>query len=182
MGRGNRNSEGQEERPRRRRREEPQETEENAAMDASQPGEPEEESNYAEDVAIDPHFLDAEFLNQASLFSKYARLESRAKRDEALAKRHRDVVKAQRELAIRADPEKFGLTKVTEPTIKAALALDPEVQEAVRARDDAAYEVNMMIAAVRSFDHRKTALENLVRLHGQEYFSNPNEPIAGVAV
>ena len=27
-----------------------------------------------------------------------------------------------------------------------------------------------------AFNHRKSTLENLVRLHGQEYFSTPNEP------
>ena len=40
----------------------------------------------------------------------------------------------------------------------------------------AQYELEVMGAAVRALDQKKSALENLVRLQGQNYFAGPSVP------
>ena len=41
---------------------------------------------------------------------------------------------------------------------------------------NAKYEVDVAQAAVVAMSQRKDALENLVRLHGQQYFAGPKVP------
>jgi hypothetical protein len=38
------------------------------------------------------------------------------------------------------------------------------------------YEAEVLQGAVNAVDHRKDALENLVRLHGLQYFAGPKVP------
>jgi len=92
------------------------------------------------------------------------------------AKERLDFVRAKLDAEIRNDPEKFGITKLTESAIQATIILQPEYQEAARAYNDAKYEYEVSQAAVRAIDQRKTALENLVKLLSVSYFAGPKTP------
>lgn len=137
---------------------------------------------YEDDIIIDETglSLDLEWIEQPRLMGKYCSLAAEAHRQMELAKERLDFVYATLERGIRMDPEAYevvpGPRGITEDAIKSAIQIQDEYQEAVRAHIDAKYEYDVANGAVRAFDHRKSSLENLVRLHGQEYFAGPATP------
>ena len=132
--------------------------------------------NYEQDITIDDSALDIEWLEQPRLFMKYARHSAEASRDLDKAKENLDIVKAEIDLKIRSNPEKYGLEKVTETAIQNTILTNKQYQETNQAMLDARYEAEMAKGAVRAMEQRKDALENLVRLHGQQYFAGPKVP------
>ena len=133
---------------------------------------------YSDDINIDEESLDVEWLGHARLMMKYCRKAAEAHREMDLAKERLDLARATLDQAIRTDPKAYGVTaeKVTEASINAAILMHADYQAASTAYIDAKFENNVAADAVRAFDHRKSALENLVRLHGQQYFAGPSVP------
>lgn len=134
--------------------------------------------DFKEDIKIDPSILDVEWLMQPQLFMKYAEALATAEKRVDRAKEVLDITKAELDSAVRSDPEPYTMSdkKPTEGQISNIIAQQPEFKEKLKAFNDARSEVRILIAAVRAFDQRKVALENLVRLHGQSYFAGPLEP------
>lgn len=132
--------------------------------------------NYEQDMQIDPSALDIEWLGQPSLTMKYAQNAAQTKREEACAKERLDIVRAQLDNEIRSNPESFGLAKATEASIQSAILLQKEYQEASKEYIDAKYESDLARYAASAISDRKEALENLVRLHGMQYFAGPTIP------
>lgn len=130
-------------------------------------------SNYDKDLEIDPNNLDQEWLLQPRLFMNYSAELTDARRDSAFIAEKLEVTKAEADKRVRLQ---FVDQKVTVDQIRAAVQQDVEVQKIARDAIEAEHKVNMLQAAVRSFDQRKDALENLVRLHGQNYFAGPTVP------
>jgi len=122
---------------------------------------------------IDLTRLDEEWIGQPKLFFKYASELVDAKRQVEEAKAELDVNKAKLDQAIRNNPEGFGLIKITESSISNAIILQPEYQEALKSITKSKYKADLIQAAVSALDHRKSALERLVSLHGQNYFATP---------
>lgn len=136
----------------------------------------EREFNYEEELSINPDALDVEWLAQPSLFMKYAEAASEARHAMDEAKENVDLVKAEVDREIRQDPGAFGLEKTTEGSISAAVLCHERYQEAIEKYNQSRFQNDLLMNAVRAFDQRKVALENLVKLHGQSYFSGPSEP------
>jgi len=132
--------------------------------------------DYEKDIVIDESALDVEWLEQPRLFLRYCRKEHEARRDMDYAKERLDVVRAKLDKKMRADPDKYDITRISEGAITNTVLLQPSYEEASTKYIEAKYEYGMSIAAVRAFDQRKTALENLARLHGQQYFAGPRLP------
>jgi hypothetical protein len=134
--------------------------------------------SYGDDINIDEDGLDVEWINHSRLMMKYCRKAAEAHRDMDLAKERLDLARATLDQAIRSDPKAYGITaeKPTEASINAAILMNVDYQTASTAYIDAKFENNVANDAVRAFDHRKSALENLVRLHGQSYFAGPAIP------
>jgi hypothetical protein len=132
--------------------------------------------NYEKDIEIDENSLDIEWLNQPSLMLKYTRHSARMRMELDLAKQNLDIAKAESDKAIRGNPEKYGIEKVTEAVIANAILIHPKYQQAYTDYLTAKFEVDMAQGAVGAFEQRKSALENLVRLHGQQYFAGPKIP------
>jgi len=138
---------------------------------------PNEELNYEQDLDIDPDALDVEWLRQPRLFMKWAELYAEAKAAEKEAKQNMEVVDAQMSTVVRLNPEEhLGELKVTETSIANAVKLTPECDKARKIYVKAVYRAELLKNAVAAFDQRKTALEELVKLHGQNYFSGPSVP------
>jgi hypothetical protein len=135
-----------------------------------------QDTDYESDIEIDEASLDLEWLDQPKRMMRYCRLSAEANREADLAKERLDVVKARLVLAVRSNPEKFGLAKATNEAVESAVLATEEYEEASQAFVQARYEASVALGAVRSFDHRKTALENLVRLHAAQYFAGPSVP------
>jgi len=132
--------------------------------------------NYERDVSIDETALDVEWLQQADLMYKYARYQAETKKAVDEAKEMLEFIRAKLEMDIRANPENYGLSKVTESAIASSILLQPEYQESSKKYIEAKYENDVATAAVRAIDQKKTALENLVKLLGVSYFAGPSAP------
>lgn len=129
---------------------------------------------YKDDVKIDINNLDVELLRQAGLFQFWGRREADVlyKKDqigETLSK-----CKARIELDIRANPTKYKYDgKPTEGAIHSLLILQPEVEEATEAFLKSKYKAKVLGIAVKSFEHKKKALEKLVDLYINGYWASP---------
>lgn len=122
---------------------------------------------------IDQNLLDEEWIRQPQLYFEYAKRLADARRDHDQQKAALDVVVAELDKAIREDPEKFGIEKVSETAIKLAIVGRKKHKAAVQAVADAKHAVDVLQAVVNALDHRKRALENLVDLWAANYFSTP---------
>lgn len=134
--------------------------------------------NYEEDVAIDESSLDLEWLNQPSLMMKYGQHRASLQRDLDLAEENIKVIRSELIKKANTNPDKYlGVgVKPTAPVVEAFFRNNSRHKEAKQAYIDLQYEVNMAWIATNSIDARKVALENLVKLHGQQYFAGPRVP------
>lgn len=135
-----------------------------------------EKAGWEGDVAIDPDALDVEWVRQAALFGKYSKLQAIARDKADRLKERLDVFDAEFGLKIRQAPHIYGLDKVTEGSVQATILTATKHQELAAQLADARFELDVISGAVRALDHKKAALENLVRLQGQNYFAGPSAP------
>jgi len=134
------------------------------------------QSDYKQDVEIDEQALDVEWLDQAKLVMKYSRIQAEAERAYKQAKSDLEMVEAELTQEISSNPDAFDLAKTTNKAIESALVQQPGYIEAKEDKLEAKYEYDMAQAAVNAMYSKKSALENLVKLHGQKYFAGPKEP------
>lgn len=132
--------------------------------------------NYENDITIDESSLDVEWLEQPQLMIRYAIKAAEARLERDLAKERLDVVKAELDKEIRMNPEKFEIAKVTETAIQAAILTNSRYKEASEQYIQLRYEAEVLQSAVNAIEHRKSALENLVKLYGSQYFAGPKMP------
>lgn len=134
--------------------------------------------NYERDMEIDESALDVEWLEQPNLVMRYSRNEAETERRKDLAKESLDLVRAKLDKDIRINPELFGLgdLKITETVVSNAIISHEDYKEAYKEYLDANYEYTLAKNAMKAVVQRKDALENLVRLHGQNYFAGPKVP------
>lgn len=128
---------------------------------------------------IDSANLDEEWMMQPKVFLKYSLKSAEARETFERAKAKLDVARAELDLMIRKDPETFGLEKITESAITNTILLQPEYKEALEEVHTSQHAYNILQATVQALDHRKRALENLVDLHGMQYFAEPQANRAG---
>lgn len=124
-------------------------------------------------IEIDLHRLDEEWLKQPILYHEYADRLANARRDLADAQIKRDIVEAECKRQIRKEPEAYGIEKSTEDQIRSTCILQPDMQESEHEVVQAKHAVDVLAAMVDALDHRKKSLENLVQLHGRDYFASP---------
>lgn len=127
-------------------------------------------------LQIDQSALDEEWLRQPSLYYEWASQLSDAKAKLDSAKADLELTRAELDLAIRGKPAEYGLEKVTESVIGSSVLLQQEYKEALSFFNKKKHRVDVINAVVSALDHKKKALENLVWLHGQNYFSAPQAP------
>jgi len=132
--------------------------------------------DYGRDLPIDLNALDLEWLKQPVLFMKYSEACVEA---EKVAKKAEEDVKITRSELIKKISRKAAKEGSKTPTgqaIEAAYRTDPEYIEAKEAFIEAEAEAALLKSAVFAFQQRKSALENFVILHGQQYFAGPKVP------
>lgn len=135
-----------------------------------------ENQNWEQDVRIDPEALDVEWVKQPETFMRWTKLSADARKHADEKKEELDVLEAKLGLAIRSNPAKYGLEKVTEASVQAIILIDSTRMAMAQELADAKYELDVLTSAVRAMDQKKAALENLVRLQGQSYFAGPSAP------
>ena len=132
--------------------------------------------DYKKDVMIDDSALDLEWIDQPSLMLKYARHASEMQKELDYAKEDLDLAKSELDKAIRSNPDKYEIEKITETVVQNTIISQDRYIEANHKLIEAQFELNVAKGAARAIDTRKDALENLVRLHGQQYFAGPRVP------
>lgn len=128
------------------------------------------------DREIDVSALDVEAATQADKFFKWSERAIEAKlraKDLELAA---STLESQLQIVCRDHPDKFGLSSVTEAAVKAAVKCSPQYLEAVRAYMAAEKEAALLDAARAAMDMKKRMIQELVTLHGQQYFAGPSVP------
>ena len=132
--------------------------------------------SFKEELEIDPDALDVEWLMQPQLFVKYAELYVNAEAYFESTKERLEFVRATIDNKIRNTPKAYtsGDKKLTETSINSLILTDPEYMEAATVHNAAKKTFKSLGIAVKAFEQRKSALENLVKLHGQSYFASPN--------
>lgn len=132
--------------------------------------------DYAKDVTIDESALDVEWLQQPKLMLKYSQHAADCMRQLDWEKEKLLSVKAEIDRDIRTNPEKYGLAKLTETVVENTIILNEGYVEQSTNVIQAKYNLDMARAAVTAIDQKKTTLENLVKLFGQQYFAGPKVP------
>ena len=132
--------------------------------------------NYEQDIRIDEDALDVEWLDQPALFLKYSRHSALLEKEKDESKERLEFVKAELDRKIRLNPEKFGVEKITDKVVENTIILQLEYKQASEQFIQAKFEWTTARGAVDAFNQRKEALENLARLHGQNYFAGPKIP------
>ena len=127
------------------------------------------EFDFTQDCKVSKYNLDSLSEEQAALSLKYGEkvTEARQARDEA--KQRLDLKKADVELDIRKNPPVD--LKVTEAIVSALVIQNAEVQLCTSNLIAATRDLNEWEAAERAIDIRKGSIDNLVRLHGTQYFA-----------
>jgi len=133
-------------------------------------------NDFQQDLKIDPDGLDVEWARQPRLALKYHEAVARSRSKMERLKQQFDVKHAEVSRRIRKNPEAHGMEKQTERAVELAVALDREIRELNDQLIDAKEELELLQAASRAIDHKRDALENLVRLHAASYFAGPTTP------
>lgn len=134
--------------------------------------------NFEDDLRIDHNALDIEWINQPNLLMKYS--EELAYAEKKVSKLHEELKVVRSELIKEAndDPEVVlgAGKKAKDSLVEAYYRAHPRHRRIKTEMIDAEFEKAILYSAVVSLQHRKIALENLVRMHGQQYFAGPQAP------
>lgn len=132
--------------------------------------------DYENDIRIDESALDIEWLEQPRLMLKYTQHLAECEKKRDFYKEELELVRATLDKDIRENPSDYDIEKITEGAVTSNITKSEKYQNSVKRHNDARYEASMAKGAVQAFDQRKTALENMVKLHGQQYFAGPKLP------
>jgi hypothetical protein len=139
----------------------------------------ENDMSYIQDIYIDDTALDVEWTEQAELAIKWGLLWSEAKDAATKAEEYVKIVRSELILKINKNPERYlgeGV-KLTDPKVEAAYRTHPKHKRAKEKWMRAVKRVQDLEIAKNEISFtRKSALENLVTLHGQSYFAGPSVP------
>lgn len=138
------------------------------------------ELNFEESLVIDEANLDKEWLHHASNAAAYVRMAVEARKELRDADQRLKLVRSQ--LILKASnpetcEEVLGKgVKGTMQTIEAGYRVHPLHQKAKAEYLEALEKSEYLDKVMELMNARKSALENLVRLNGTNYFLSPREP------
>lgn len=135
--------------------------------------------NYEQDAYIDETALDVEWLEQAELAIKYGKHWAMCKKKYTHAEEKIKLVRADLVKQANEDPDKHlgDGVKPTAVNVESYYRSHPDHKKAKQEWIELGYELNVAEVARNEISYaRKSALENLVRLHAQQYFAGPSVP------
>ena len=127
-----------------------------------------EEFDYEHDLEIDQFNLDREWVQQPNLFMKYS--QAAAEADAEVKQLHEKLKVLRSELILESRTE-GGAKNANEQ--EAYYRTKPAFKKLKQKLIESEHEAQILQSTVFAFQQRKQALENLVKLHGQQYFSDP---------
>lgn len=125
------------------------------------------------DFSIDEMRLDREWNQQAARYFEVATELADARREYDELEAGLKVLKAEIDLDVRKNPDKYGLDKTTEGIVSSVVTKDSRVTIAHDEVRDARHRVDILSGALEALQHRKRALEKLVDLHLSGYYAAP---------
>lgn len=131
------------------------------------------EFDFEKDLSINKYKLDEECLSHSSIYFRYAEAQQSAKSEVSKMKDKLELVLAEENIAIREAFNQAG-TKFTEALVTAQLSRSEKVQEAKEDLRKAEEVYAKLSVAVTAMEHRKSELDNLVKLYCSGYFSVTN--------
>jgi len=130
-------------------------------------------------LEIDEYNLEREWSRQPKLYFQWAKEAADVRLEMDEAKAAVEMARAEVSSLVRAAPETFGVDgKLTEKAIDVIVSQHVVCIGAVRKFGRARHRYEIMSALVSALEQRKSALENLVRLHLANYYSDPRTPKA----
>lgn len=133
----------------------------------------EQELDFDKDISINKYKLDEECLSHSGIYARYLSAQADADTAVSKAKDNLELVKSERYDALKEDFDKKQV-KTTIPMMEKAVAGDEEVIKAKNELREAENVLAKLTVAVKAFEHRKSELDNLVKLYCAGYFSKPN--------
>ena len=110
---------------------------------------------------------------QAGLAERAGELAAQLKAASKRARLLVDEVVAEVDKAIRADPSKYGLAKITEAVVGNAVAADSQVQDTKKTEIDAALHADKASALSNAFEHRRSMIKIEAELYVHNYWGDP---------
>ena len=129
--------------------------------------------DFKKDISINKYKLDEECLSHSGIYARYASKQAEAKTAVSKAKDNLELVQAERYDAIKEALEKKGI-KTTIPMMEKAVLSDKQVIEAKNELREAEDVFAKLSVCVSAFEHRKSELDNLVKLYCSGYYSVPS--------
>jgi len=134
-----------------------------------------EDLNFDQDLAIDETALDVEWLDQPRRYMKYCKLYAEAGHRVRRIEERMKILRSQ--IILKAASKGTGRSGgPTQQQIEASFRVDAEHQRLKRLLNSTQHVYDLLNGAVFAFQQRKTALEQLVTLYGQQYFAGPSLP------
>jgi hypothetical protein len=128
--------------------------------------------SYRDDLKIDKHALDEEWMWQSIRFSDWGEKEVDAQNQVDKAKAKLELTKAKLDSKIRSQAEQSG-KKITETYITNTILQEPEYQTALDEYFEAMKTQGSLDVGRKAFEHRKKALEKLTDLYLSNYWAEP---------
>lgn len=123
-------------------------------------------------LTIDPDGLEQECVGQPLLFCQIGELAAEARSDAKKAKEHVEFVKAKLKGEMRINPKTYGLDKVTDKAVEAAVQAHPETQDAIRDYIESSKAADALSILQTSAEQRRAMLKNLVELVVHNYYNS----------
>jgi len=126
--------------------------------------------NFEQDLSIDKYKLDDECVTHASLYYQYSEMAANAKNYVAILSDSLKLTMGEVNISIRNNFIKND-TKFTEAVINAEVEKHKDIIKAREELRNAELNLAKIQAGVSAFEHRKSELDNLVKLYCTGYFS-----------
>jgi hypothetical protein len=124
---------------------------------------------------IDEDRLLEEVLDQPQRVRFAGKAKADAKKALSRVQAQLDLVKAELRLRILKGPEEFALkAKPTKEDIESAITLEPAYQKRLSKLHDAQHEVDVLGVRCNALEHRKSMIEEAVKLVLRDWHSQPN--------
>jgi hypothetical protein len=131
-------------------------------------------------MEIDRDNLEEECRKQPSLFEQVGTLAAEARVLAKVSKEHSDFVKAKLSSDIRSNPSVYGLDKVTEASLSAAVLIHPDCQTSIAESIETSRIADAFGILQNAAEQRKSMLKSLTELFVHSYYqSNVNQVGSG---
>jgi hypothetical protein len=135
-------------------------------------------TSYKEDIQIDIHDIEGDWIKQSSLYMKYSELHANATASRDRLKQELEVERAEVFARVKKQWKSLGFEKKpTDAEANKFVDQDELIDEIANELIEANKEVNILLSAKIALDHKKRALENITSLMIHNLFADPKEGV-----